>query len=130
MKRLISIRILGGVAGVALIVGALAGCSSIRPVTSTPPASAIVVSEAFTVHELTRANFPAGEYKPVFEDSDGFYYQAPTKVIANLMFTYIGDGGLYLKKGEKEPSQWYFITEGGHLTRGNFQTAPKWELKP
>ena len=129
MKRLISFRILGGSAAVALIAVMLAGCNSIRPVASTPPVSTIVVAEAFTVHEVTRANFPAGEYKPVFEDSDGFYYQAPTKVIANLMFTYIGDGGLYLKKGEKEPSQWYFITDGGHMTRGDFNVVPKCELK-
>ena len=130
MNRNIPIQALAGaVASVLLVIG-LTGCSSIRPVSSTPPASVIEVSEAFTVHELTRANFPAGEYKPVFEDSDGFYYQAPTKVIANLMFTYIGDGGLYLKKGEKEPSQWYFITDGGHITRGNFKVVPQCELKP
>jgi len=128
MKRFVRFEMLTG-AIAALVVLLLTGCSSIRPVTSTPPASAIVVSEPFTVHELTRANFPSGEYKPVFEDNDGFYYQAPTKIIANLMFTYVGDGGLYLKKGEKEPSQWYFITDGGHITRGDLSAVPKCELK-
>jgi hypothetical protein len=130
MKRPIRSQTLAGAMTFALCLIVFAGCSSIRPVTSTPPVSAIVVSEGFTVHELSRENFPAGEYKPVFEDGDGFYYQAPIKVIANLMFTYVGDGGLYLKNGEKEPSQWYFITEGGHMTRGTFTVAPKCELKP
>jgi len=130
MNRPIFFQTWTGVAAALLFSLALVGCSSIRPVSSTPPASMIVVAEAFTVHELSRANFPAGEYKPVFEDSDGFYYQAPAKVIANLMFTYVGDGGLYLERGAKEPSQWYFITEGGHLTRGRFEIPPKCELKP
>ena len=130
MKRLISFQMLGGIVALVLMEVALVGCSSVRPVSSTPPTSAIVVAEAFTVHEVTRVNFPAGEYKPAFEDKNGFYYQAPVKVIANLMFTYVGDGGLYLKKGDKEPSQWYFITDGGRMTRGRFETVPKCELKP
>lgn len=109
----------------------LTGCSSLRPISSTPPESAIRLNEPVTIHEfLSKATFPAGEYHPLYEDNDGYYYQAPSKIVANDLFSYMYDGGLYVKRGGTEPTEWYIIVQNGQKNMGRFKTVPPHELIP
>jgi hypothetical protein len=122
-------RFVGFIAAV-LAVLALAGCSPLRPISSAPPASAVVIATPFTIDQLSKASFPAGEYRPLYEDAGGYYYQAPSKVVANALFTFMYDGGLYVKRGETEPTQWYVVGQSGVITMGQFKTVPPHEMKP
>ena len=114
-----------------LICLILTGCTSLRPISSKPPESAIVLSAPVTIREIvTTATFPAGEYHPLYEDDGGYYYQAPTKVVANDIFSYMYDGGLYVERGTNEPTKWYVIGQNGQKTLGRFKTIPPHQLIP
>ena len=97
-----------------LLLGALlacTGCSSTRVLSSQPPVKAVVVDRAqeFSAGSGNKISLPAGEYKPVMEDNQGYFYQAPSKLVARGVFPYILDGGLVIKRGERAPSKWYVI---------------------
>jgi hypothetical protein len=114
------------VAGLAVF--GLTGCTSLRPITSDPPASAVLLLSPFTIEQLSKATFPAGEYRPLYEDDGGYYYQAPTKIVANAMFSYMYDGGLYLKRGGTAPSDWFVVSQGGRLIMGPLKTIPPHQM--
>jgi hypothetical protein len=120
---------IGFIAAVTAALG-VAGCGHLRPVSSTPPVTAVVVSAPFTIDQLSKATFPPGEYRPLYEDNGGFYYQAPAKIVANALFSYMYDGGLYVKRGETNLTQWYVVSQGGMITRGQLKTEPPHEFKP
>src|ERR1035437_4662548 len=62
----------------------LTGCTSLQPISSKPPESAIELkAPAKFPGFLYTVTFPAGVYRPLYEDSDGYYYQAPAKVIGH-----------------------------------------------
>src|SRR5450631_1604235 len=85
----------------------LTGCSSLRPISSKPPESAIMLTAPVTIREfVTTVTFPAGEYRPLYEDDGGYFFQAPAKVVANDIFSYMYDGGLYVERGTNEPTKW------------------------
>jgi hypothetical protein len=92
-----------------------------RVLSSTPPVKAIVLEQTseFSFGLGTKLTMPAGEYKPVLEDNKGFYYQAPSKIAARDIFSYVADGGLIIKRGERIPSQWYAIDTSNYVKRGN-----------
>lgn len=83
------------------------------PLASTPPYRKIVVNRPFSWGDgiLTiRVNMPAGTYTPLYEDKDGYYYQAPQKVTGRDAFApLLIDGGLYLERGLPRPQQIYII---------------------
>ena len=109
----------------------LTGCSTLRPLASKPPESAIVLVEPVTIREIfSKATFPAGEYRPLFEDNGGYYFQAPSKVVANDIFSYMYDGGLYVKRGTNEPTHWYVVGQNGQKTVGRFKSIPAHKLIP
>ncbi len=117
------------------LVGAAAlafvGCSSLRPIASKPPASAIVFSQPVTVRRIfLKATFPSGEYRPLFEDNGGFYFQSPTKVVANDLGGSMYDGGIYVKRGSNDPTHWYLIVHHGEMTMGRFGSVPPHESRP
>src|SRR6266446_121831 len=100
---------------VILLVALLgAGCSSLqqdssaRPISSKPPESAIVLSAPVTVRDQTATDtFPTGKYRPLYEDRDGYYFEAPAKVLVDDVAVFAYEGGLYVVRGATEPIRWY-----------------------
>lgn len=98
----------------------LAGCASMKALSSTPPVKAIVLEKSaeFRFGLGSKISLPAGEYKPVMEDDHGYFYQAPSKLVARDIFSYVADGGVFVKRGEKAPSLWYAIDEHNYTKTG------------
>lgn len=113
------------------------GCSALqmkssppKPISSKPPASAIMLDAPVTVNEKGATNvFPKGKYEPVYEDKGGYYFQAPGKVLVSDVAYYGYDGGLYVARGSTEPTQWYVMGPSGK-TMGRFKTIPKHKQIP
>ena len=68
----------------------LAGCnslerrSSFRAIASEPPEAAIeLIKPASVSDEGATTTFPAGKYRPVYEDNHGYYFEAPSKVLVD-----------------------------------------------
>jgi len=94
----------------SLVSMLITGCTSMRPLSSKPPESAIVLKSPVKVGVVVAFAFPAGEYRPLYEDDGGYYYQAPSKVIFyDFPFSRMIDGGLYVERTATEPTQWYYI---------------------
>jgi hypothetical protein len=102
-------------AGLLVLAVILSGCASMRVLSSDPPVKAIVLDRPteFTFGLGTKLSMPAGEYRPVLEDNAGYYYQAPSKLVARDVFSYVADGGLFIKRGEEVPSKWYAFDDLG-----------------
>ncbi|HEX4266086.1 MAG TPA: hypothetical protein VH597_17250 [Verrucomicrobiae bacterium] len=118
MKTLL--RAFIGIVLTSVALALLPGCASMRVLSSTPPVKAFVLEKPaeFTFGLGTKVTFPAGEYKPVMEDNDGYYYQAPSKVVARDLFSYVADGGLYLRRAEMVPTRWYVIDQQNYTKTG------------
>jgi hypothetical protein len=117
-------------AGALATLAILAGCTSVRPLSSTPPSPVITLTAAATVRGIfSKATFPAGDYKATLEDHGGYYYQAPGKIVANDILVWMYDGGLYVKRGSEVPERYYLIKDNGQTTIGRFGTLPTYELK-
>jgi hypothetical protein len=104
----------------AVVSVLLSGCASMRVLSSTPPVKRLVLEKPaeFTFGLGTKITLPVGEYKPVMEDDKGYYYQAPSKVVARDIFSYVADGGLYVRRRETVPSRWYAIDEHNYTKTG------------
>ena len=94
-----------------------------------------MIKSPFTVHSalLDNATFPAGEYRPLFEDDGGFYFQAPEEVVVHAagIATYTHIGGLYVERGAIQPTRWYYIYErDGHKKMWRFHDVPQFDLVP
>jgi hypothetical protein len=127
-------KVLWGVIALGVIV---AGCSSLRsnqslrPISSKPPESAIVLNAPAIVSESgTITMFPVGEYRPAYEDRGGYYFQAPTKVLVDEVAVFAHEGGLYVARGESEPTRWYVIGENGEKKMGRFKKIPQYKQIP
>jgi hypothetical protein len=114
-----------------------AGCSSLRsnqslrPISSKPPESAIVLNAPAVVNESgTITTFPTGEYRPLYEDRGGYYFQAPTKVLVDEVAVFAYEGGLYIPRGDTEPTRWYVIGENGEKKMGRFRKIPQYKRIP
>ena len=127
---------MGNTRAIVMVVGLLgAGCSSLqlkssppKPIASKPPESAIVLSEPVTVNDKGAADvFPAGKYRPLYEDRGGYYFEAPAKVLVNDVASFGYDGGLYVARGATDPTQWYVIGPGGKKM-GRFKKIPQHTL--
>ena len=111
------------------------GCGSLqlkspppKPISSKPPESAILLSEPVMVNDKGAANiFPAGKYRPLYEDRGGYYYEAPTKVLVSDVASFGYDGGLYVARGATEPTQWYVTSPSGKKM-GRFKKIPQHTL--
>ncbi|MCW5552226.1 MAG: hypothetical protein KIS67_08655 [Verrucomicrobiae bacterium] len=118
-----------GILGLTMV---LAGCASLRPLASTPPAAVIELTEPMTIRYALQGDtiLPAGEYRATLEDNGGYYYAAPAKLIRNDTVGWQLDGGLYLKKGAQMPTHYYVV--GQHHATGLYRlkTEPKCKLKP
>ena len=126
MKRAIALL---GILGLTMV---LAGCASLRPLASTPPAAVIELTEPVTIRYMLQGDtiLPAGEYRATLEDNGGYYYAAPAKLIRNDTVGWQLDGGLYLKKGAQKPTYYYVV--GQHHATGLYRlkAEPNFNLKP
>jgi len=126
MKRAIALL---GILGLAMV---LAGCASLRPLASAPPAAVIELTEPVTIRYMLQGDtiLPAGDYRATLEDNGGYYYAAPSKLIRNDTVGWQLDGGLYLKKGSQKPTHYYVV--GQHHATGLYRlkTEPTFKLKP
>jgi len=115
-----------------LVIGTAAtfvGCASVKPLQSTPPAKAIVLSEAISMRSLgIETILPSGTYVAVMEDDDGYYYKAPEKLILNDTATQLADGGLYLKRGTGVPTHYYYVGRRGLTSIRKLKVIPNFEL--
>lgn len=118
-----------------LLCSLLSACSSLAPLHSKPPYSKIVVNHPFRNGDgilETRIDLPAGTYTPLYEDDDGYFYQAPQKLTGRMGFrTLLVDGGLYLEKDKAQPEKLWFVDNlngtprtMGFGKRGDFTLQP------
>ena len=104
--------------------------SMLRPVTSKPPASAIVLSSPVAVKAMNgTATFPAGEYRPMYEGGRGFYFESTSQVTFEDVATYGYEGGLYVAHGSTEAARWYMI-RGEKPVSGKFKVIPAHTIVP
>ena len=70
--------------------------------------------------------FPAGDYRPAYEDATGVYYEAPSKIIMKEIFLgmHLPDkpmnGGIFLERANPGVAKIYLINpenEGGEIQR-------------
>jgi hypothetical protein len=121
-------------AGLAIVT--LAGCSTMRPISSKPPVPKIVLATPFDVRAWSgvlpplpfHVILPAGEYHPLYEDDQVYYYQAPSKVVVKDLGSALWDGGIYIQRGTTTPTGWYYQdvdSDGGaEWKTGLFKTPP------
>jgi hypothetical protein len=131
MKASVSRPLSWVLAGAA--VCALAGCAAtMRPISSKPPLAKMTLSASYTATSWTGLLppiktdiiLPAGEYRPLYEDADYYYYQAPSKVVVNDLTSLLFDGGIYLARGTTIPRGWYYVDQDGSQVFGQFKTPP------
>jgi hypothetical protein len=104
--------------------------SSLRPISSKPPESAIVLSGPVTIRDQSATDtFPPGEYRPRYEDRGGYYFEAPAKVVVDDVAVFAYEGGLYVARGATEPTGWYVNRPNGKTT-GRFKKIPSYTLVP
>ena len=120
---------------VSLLAMFVAGCASYRPIASKPPESMIVVKSPFKVTVSLLGDyitFPGGEYHPLYEDDNGYYFQAPARVILISVGIPMenDDAGLFVKRGSKEPTKWYLIDKNAFKRSGDLKTSPSYEVIP
>lgn len=91
-----------------------------KALSSVPPVKAVVLDQTteFRFGLGTKLTLPAGEYKPVLEDKAGYYYQAPSKVVARDILSYVADGGVFVRRGDKTPTRWYAIDQQNYVKTG------------
>lgn len=74
----------------------------------------LVVKQPFTFSPGgTTFNFPAGTYRPVFEDADGMYFRADAPVLLQdaLFGSQTRAGGVYLARGASTAAPRAFIVQ-------------------
>ena len=124
------------IAAILFVVLLEVSCSSLRqdssfgPISSKPPASAIILTAPVTVGDQTATDtFPAGKYRPLYEDRGGYYFEAPTKVLVDDVAVFAYDGGLYVARGATAPTHWYVSRPSGKKM-GRFEKIPSHTLVP
>ncbi|MFY7818851.1 MAG: hypothetical protein ACOVRB_10860 [Akkermansiaceae bacterium] len=120
-----SIRMIGP----AILAGiSLSSCAANKlnpgPISSKPPATAIVASSEFSIGDgfiMKKFIYPAGVYQPVHEDSKAHYYAPPGEQIQvkDTGMSLGTQGGIYWEKGLITPRKVYFT--------GNFGIKLPWD---
>ena len=74
---------------------------------------------------------PAGEYRPLYEDDGGYYFQSPAQVILTSAGIPMKEmnAGLFVKRGSTEPTKWYLI-EDNALRTGVIKNIPAYDIVP
>ena len=76
--------------------------------------------------------FPAGEYRPAYEDTKGIYYEAPSQVIQRENFLGIVSndrltGGIYVERANPQVANIYSVApknKGGEIFRALYGGRP------
>ncbi|MEM9445340.1 MAG: hypothetical protein AAGA18_08290 [Verrucomicrobiota bacterium] len=93
----------------------MVGCATVQGLTSTPPYKSITVHEPFKWGDgvlTVKVQLPAGKYVATYEDSNGYYYQAPNKIaVRDSFYSRLTEGGLFLRNGTKTPKEAYFLNQ-------------------
>ena len=116
----------------SLAIFTIAGCATLRPISSPPPRARIVLAAPFTSSGWSgllppikySVILPAGEYRPLYEDDQYYYYQAPSKVVVNDLSSLMFDGGIYVARGTTTPRGWYYVDQDGAQNFGRFSAPP------
>ena len=120
-------------AAVLLAVLAFAGCAAdLRPISSAPPVAKVTIAAPFKIYAwagyMPPIKFslilPAGVYQPTYEDDKYYYYQAPAKLVVNDFSSLLYDGGIYMARGSRRPTGWYYVNEDGTQSTGDFVDLP------
>jgi len=135
MKHTIPLRLMFVAGSVAMVMQA--GCSTLRPLSSKPPVPRIVLGAPFDVRLgvgvlsplPSHVILPAGEYRPLYEDDQVYYYQAAAKVVVRDPASVLEDGGIYVQRGTTTPTGWYYQYVDPHdgttgWESGAFKTPP------
>jgi hypothetical protein len=113
------------------VICVVSGCSTFQPISSKPPVSSLVLAAPVTEKlALSTHILPAGEYKATYEDSGGYYYQAPSKVISKDFMAYLEDGGIYIPRGSTKPTRFYILANYGQKVLYHLPNSEGIELKP
>lgn len=86
-----------------------------EPVTAAP----VFVQRAFVVGLAgTRFEFPAGAYRPAFEDADGIYFSAEAPVLMqDLLFgSKVWLGGVYVRRKTWHGARPYLVQPAGNVS--------------
>lgn len=116
---------------VAVAMG-LTGCSSLKHLASKPPATVITVKAPLTIKRTFGGEtiLPAGDYRAALEDDQGFYYEAPGKILGKGAGSWQFDGGLYLRKGSTVPTHYYVIGRHNETLRYRLKVLPVFQSTP
>ena len=109
---------------------AFAGCDTLRSIDSKPPLEKVDLAQPFTAAwknsmvPLVKysVTLPAGEYRPILQDDQFYYYQAPARVIYRDLNSSLLDGGIRLAHGSTIPRGWFCVGEDGTIFTGDFKT--------
>lgn len=110
----------------SLVLSSCAATLTPSPISSKPPAKAIVADSEFSVGDgliIKKFIYPAGTYRPVYEDSKAHYFVPPGEQIRvkDTGMDLGSQGGIYWEKGLSTPSKVYFT--------GNFGIKVPWDKK-
>ena len=86
-----------------------------------------LITPASVSEEGATTTFPAGKYRPMYEDDGGYYFEAPSKVLVDDIGVYGYEGGVYIRRGENAPTEWYLIRPNGRRSMGKFKTPPTYK---
>ena len=116
---------------VAILFAACVSAPSVKPPSGTIAGIAAEKSRVVVRHPQTfkfaglTYVLTIGEYRPVYEDAIGIYYQAPQRLIEKENFVGIQmpdkllDGGIFLERANPKLSKIYKVApkEGGEIPR-------------
>jgi hypothetical protein len=116
----------------SLAILAFTSCTTLQPIHSKPPFAKIILPNGFDGDGfMFHLNMPAGEYLPVYEDGNAYYYQAPSKISIRTIATEYQDGGVYIQAGTNVLSGWWHFDDDGNKTNGILGTPlPEYKAIP
>lgn len=114
-----------------MAIAVTSGCSTFQPISSKPRVSSLVLAAPVTEKlALSTHILPAGEYKATYEDSDGFYYPAPSKIISKDFVAYLEDGGIYIPRDGTKPTGFYVLSNYGQKVLYHLPNLEGIDVKP
>ena len=105
-------------------------CTSLKGVNSNTTIGGLTASNTVVVlaqpYQHRRYTLPQGTYTPIFEDSDGIYYEAPGSIVVDYILGGVGrmNGGLYFRFSEPNKPYFYLTVEGGFGTNRTREELP------
>jgi hypothetical protein len=103
----------------------LSGCSSLEPLHTIPPHQTLILEKPYISKDaLQTLTLPKGTYEATMEDSKGYYYAAPAKLIGHdILGNYLLEGGIFQDKIKATNYSAYYASPQSGITC-------KWKLWP